>query len=81
MERRSLLKLLGGVAVIPSIPEVKSVEQLTLQPTDAIVLTVRDEISEETARSIREQVKPHFPNHKVWVLSDGMEMKIVKGVS
>ena len=76
-ERRGFLKSLFGGAV--ALPAVKTIETLRLEPNDALVLTCEGAISSETAARLRAIVQEHFPGRQCLVLSEGLELKVIKG--
>jgi len=76
MNRRDVFKLFGG------IPAVKSVEQLKLDPGDAIVLRFEQHLSAEAHYRIAETFKTcfkgRFKDTPVIVLDGGAKIEVLK---
>ena len=61
-----------------SEPEFESVRILRLEPGDEIVLTLRDRATHAHVDDIRKRVEERWPNHKVTVLAEGIDMAVVR---
>jgi hypothetical protein len=58
--------------------EYESVRILRLQPGDVVVVRFADRIDKLTAETIRNDLKPKFPDHEVLVLGPDADLEIVR---
>jgi len=63
-------------AIEPPQPELDAAYALKSGANDVIVLTYGEDLTEEQAKSLREQAKPFFPNNEVVVLSGGLDFDV-----
>jgi hypothetical protein len=60
--------------------EIKMVDMsvLSLRPGDVVVLRCGGKISDNLYAILKETIKPHFPNNKVIILEQGMEISVLR---
>lgn len=78
MTRRELIQTLTGGAV--GIPAVKSVERLTLQPEDILVLKCDGPLTADAAQRLKEVLESKLGGRKALVLSEGMDVQVIRKV-
>jgi hypothetical protein len=59
-------------------PELESVRVLRLQPGDVVVVRLADRIDKHAAETIRNDLRPKFPDHEVLVLGPNADLEIVR---
>lgn len=59
------------------LPPIERVEAVRLEPGDVVVLTVAQPIPMAVAESLKEQLRPVFPGHKVLIVSQA-ELEILR---
>jgi hypothetical protein len=57
--------------------EYESVRILRLQPGDVVVVRLADRMDKHTAETIRNDLKPKFPDHEVLILGPNADLEIV----
>jgi dihydroxyacid dehydratase/phosphogluconate dehydratase len=67
-----------AAAIVADIPEVKAIEVVSLKPGDVVVLSYDGPISSEMCERLKSMVWKVWPDHQVIVLTDGLEMRIVR---
>ena len=73
--------------VVRNVPEVESARELHVEPTDVIVVRLRNYVEPLQVWRIREQLEPLFPGRKILITDDDVELdtlrelveKIIKG--
>ena len=62
---------------------VKSIEVLSLQPGDKLVLTFEKDVraTSEAVQAIKAQMEEHFPDHEIVVLGGGLSLKTVRAAT
>lgn len=58
--------------------KLPDLSRVRLEPGDVLVVRVQGAISMKTAQEIRVRVGEHFPNNDVVVLSQGVELAVVR---
>lgn len=77
MTKRGFLQSILGGSLI-SLPEVGKIELMRLQTGDTIVVSYSGPMSMEVQSRLRGRLKEAFPDNEVLVLSDGLELKVLK---
>lgn len=78
MTKRGFLRSLTA-GTLAGIPAVKSVEVLNVKPRDTLVLSFPGALTQDDAERLREAVKQKFPHNEVIVLSEGLDLKVIRG--
>ncbi len=74
MNRRELIRMLsGGVA---GIPLVKSIERLSANTEDVIIVKFERPLRPEVRRNIMDSFSLCFPNSKIMIIDHPVEIKI-----
>lgn len=60
---------------------LEEVKRLHLNPGDALVLRVPDDISPEARLWLTEQMKAAFPDHRTVVLTEGFTLEVVEAAA
>jgi len=60
------------------IEYLKNAQTITVKDGDVVVISVDGPVSMEGANMIREHIKAMFPNNKCLVLSDKMEVGVMR---
>lgn len=69
------------ISALEKLPETGEVEVCALQPGDVLVLKVPGPIPQSTAEQLKEYLQIIWPENKVLVLGDGLDLKIVRAES
>ncbi len=76
MNRRELIRVLsGGIA---GIPAVDSVNRLTVQPEDIVVLKYKGHMDYDSMVRLREQFNSKFPGLKVMVIDQDLDISVIR---
>ena len=75
MTRRDIFKMFAGVA---GIPAVKSVETLDVKKDDTIVLKFEEHLRPSAVGFIRDTMAEKFPGQKVMILDNGASVEVLR---
>lgn len=67
-----------ALAALVAMPSIGSIERVHLKPSDVIVARAFDRISDRSKERIAQKLKDIWPDHKVVVLDDAMELKVMR---
>lgn len=60
---------------------IGDISKVDLQPGDVVVVKLARALTQAAGDKLAELVQPYFPDHQVLVLSDGIDLEVVRRVT